>query len=60
MQRKKRFRTEVEEWYFRLMNDPDEFEKFRYIDSINVYNSVIEECQKLYDKTPPSYNKQLN
>jgi hypothetical protein len=26
----------------------------RYIDSINVYNSVIEECQKLYDKTPAS------
>jgi hypothetical protein len=26
----------------------------RYIDSINVYNSVIEECQKLYDKTPSS------
>ena len=29
-----------------------QFEKERYIDSINVYNSIIEEFQKLYDKTP--------
>jgi hypothetical protein len=31
------------------MNDPEYFEKFRYIDTINDYNSIIEECQKLYD-----------
>jgi hypothetical protein len=49
---KKRHRSEAEEWYFRLMNDPKQFEKERYIDSINVYNSIIEEFQKLYDKTP--------
>jgi hypothetical protein len=47
-----RFRSEAEEWVYRLMNDSYEFEKFRYIDSINVYNSVIEECQKLYELTP--------
>jgi hypothetical protein len=28
------------------------FEKERYLDSINVYSSIIEEFQKLYDKTP--------
>jgi hypothetical protein len=49
---KKRHISEAEEWYFRLMNDPKQFEKERYIDSINVYNSIIEEFQKLYDKIP--------
>ena len=39
---KKRYRTEAQEWYFRLMNDPNQFEKMRFIDSINVYSSVIE------------------
>ena len=39
---KKQYRTEAQEWYFRLINNPYEFEKMRYIDSINVYNSVIE------------------
>jgi hypothetical protein len=35
------------------MNDPKYFEKFLYIDSINDYNSIIEECRKkLYDSTP--------
>ena len=34
------------------MNDPNQFEKERYIDSINVFNSIIEEFEKLYDKTP--------
>jgi hypothetical protein len=52
MQSKKRHRSEAEEWYFRLMNDPKQFEKERYIDSINVFNSIIEEFEKLYDKTP--------
>jgi hypothetical protein len=33
------------------MNDPEYFEKWRYIDTINVYNSIIEEFQKLYDNT---------
>jgi hypothetical protein len=35
-----------------LLNDPNQFEKERYIDSINVYSSVIEEFQKLYEETP--------
>jgi hypothetical protein len=34
------------------MNDPKQYEKERYIDSVNVYNSIIEEFQKLYEKTP--------
>jgi hypothetical protein len=34
------------------MNDPEQFEKERYIDSINVYNSILDELQKLYEQTP--------
>jgi hypothetical protein len=49
---KKRHLSEAEEWYFRLMNDPKQFEKERYIDSINVFNSIIEQFQKLYEQTP--------
>ena len=33
-------------------DNPEYFEKWRYIDTINVYNSIIEEFQKLYDQTP--------
>jgi hypothetical protein len=44
--------SEAQEWVYRLMNDPEYFEKERYIDSINVYSSVIEEFQKLYEQTP--------
>ena len=36
------------------MNDPKQFEKERYVDTIDVYNSIIEEFQKLYQKTPVS------
>ena len=50
---KKRYRTEAQEWCFRLMNDPEYFEKWRYTHTINDYNNlIIEEFQKLYDKTP--------
>jgi hypothetical protein len=48
----KRHSPEVQEWYYRVMNDPDYWEKFRYIDTINDYNMIIYECQKLYDNTP--------
>ena len=48
----KRHSPEVQEWYFRLMNDPEYFEKWRYIDTINDYNNLIAEFQKLYDQTP--------
>jgi hypothetical protein len=34
------------------MNDPEYFEKWRYKDTINVYNSIIEEVEKLYKQTP--------
>jgi hypothetical protein len=34
------------------MNDPEYFEKWRYTDTINVYNNIIEESQKLYEQTP--------
>jgi hypothetical protein len=49
---KKRYRSEAQEWCFRLMNDPEYFEKWRYIDTINDYNSIIEELQKLYEQIP--------
>ena len=39
---------------FRLMNGPEYFEKWRYKDTINDYNNLIEEFQKLYEKTPAS------
>jgi hypothetical protein len=34
------------------MNDPEYFERWRYTDNINAYNSIIEEFQKLYEQTP--------
>ena len=48
----KRHSPEVQEWCFRLMNDPEYFEKWRFKDTINDYNSIIEEFQKLYEQTP--------
>jgi predicted methyltransferase len=33
------------------MNDPEYFEKWRYIDTINDYNNLIAEFQKLYNHT---------
>ncbi len=50
----KRQRTEAQEWYFRLVNDPEYFEKWRYKDAINDYNNLIVEFQKLYEQTPTS------
>jgi hypothetical protein len=47
----KRIRSEAQEWCFRLMNDPNPFEKWRYIDTINDYNSIIEGFEKLYEQT---------
>jgi hypothetical protein len=35
-----------------MMNDPEYFERWRFKDTINDYNSIIEECQKLYEQTP--------
>ena len=52
MQSKRRHRSEAEEWCFRLMNDPEYFERWRYTDNIDVYNSIIEEFEKLYEQTP--------
>jgi hypothetical protein len=34
------------------MNNPNEFEKWRYIDTINEYNILIAEFQKIYENTP--------
>ena len=34
------------------MNDPEYFEKLRYLDTIDIYKSIIEEFQKLYEQTP--------
>ena len=42
----------MQEWCYRMMNDPEYFERWRYTDSINDYNSIIEEFEKLYEQTP--------
>lgn len=49
---KRRHDPKVHEWVQRMMHGVDDWEKFRYIDTINDYNNVIEHCQKLYDSTP--------
>jgi hypothetical protein len=36
------------------MNDPKQYEKETFIEGINGINSIIEELQKLYEKTPPT------
>jgi hypothetical protein len=50
----KRHSPEVQEWVYRMMNDSEYFEKWMYTDNIDVYNSIIDECQKLYDNTTPA------
>jgi hypothetical protein len=35
-----------------MMSDPNQWEKWRYIDAIHNYNSMIEELQKMYEQTP--------
>jgi hypothetical protein len=35
-----------------MMNDPEYFEKWRFKDTINDYNMIIEEFQKSYEQTP--------
>jgi hypothetical protein len=45
---------EVQEWCYRMMNDPEYFEKWRFKDTISDYNSIIEEFEKLYEQTPAS------
>jgi hypothetical protein len=49
---KKRRFSEAQEWYFRLMNDPKQIEKERYIDSIKEIKFAIKEFQKLHEKAP--------
>jgi len=43
---------EAQEWYYHMMNDPNQWEKFRYTDTIDDYNSIIEQFQKMYEQTP--------
>jgi tRNA nucleotidyltransferase/poly(A) polymerase len=45
---------EVQEWCYRMMNDPEYFEKWRFKDTIRDYNSIIEEFEKLYEQTSAS------
>ena len=37
---------------YRMMNDPEYFEKWRFKDTINDYNMIIKEFEKLYEQTP--------
>jgi hypothetical protein len=41
------------------MNDPNQYEKERFIDSINEFNNVIEEFQKIYRQTTPATDDSL-
>ncbi len=43
---------EVAEWMYRLMNDPDYYERWFYKDSINNYNMQLEEFAKRCEQTP--------
>jgi hypothetical protein len=52
MQYKKLHRSEAEEWYFRLMNDPEQYEKETFVDHINEINFIIKEFQKLHERPP--------
>ena len=50
--RQEKHLSQAEEWYFHLMNDPEEYEKETFIDRINEINFIIKEFQKLYEKSP--------
>ena len=43
---------EVAEWMYRLMNDPEYYEQWRYKEVIDDYHMIIQECQKVFDNTP--------
>jgi hypothetical protein len=42
----------VATWVYRLMNDPEYYEQFRYKDTINNYNMLLGEFEKRYEQTP--------
>jgi hypothetical protein len=44
--------SEAEEWYFRLKNDPGQYEKETFVDCINEIKFAIKEFRKLYEKAP--------
>ena len=41
---------EVQEWYYRMMNGPEYFERWRFKDTINDYNSIIKEFENYMSK----------
>jgi hypothetical protein len=43
---------DVATWMYRLMNDPEYYERWFYKDAMDDYNMIIAECQKMYDMTP--------
>ena len=49
---KRRFQKEAEEWHFRLMNDPQQFEKEAFIDCIKEITFAIKELRELHEKAP--------
>jgi len=52
MDDKKRYRrTEAQEWCFRLINAPEQFEKEAFIDGISTMNRAINEFQKMNEET---------
>jgi hypothetical protein len=54
MQGKRPHLSEAQKWYFRLLNDPEQFEKEAFIDGIITMNRIINEFQKMYEETSPT------
>jgi hypothetical protein len=56
---RKKHNPEIHEWCYRMINDPNQWEQFRFKDTIGSYNTIITECQKLYDSTPATTKENL-
>jgi hypothetical protein len=52
MQSMKGHDPDVAKWLYRMMNDPDFYEQWRFLDTIDEYNNLIAESQKHYEQTP--------
>ena len=42
----------VQRWFYRMVNDPDQFAKLRYADAIEDYKNIIQQCHELLELTP--------
>ena len=56
---RKRHNPEVHEWCYRMINDPESWEKFRFKNAIYDYENIIAECRKLHEQTPATTKENL-